>query len=407
MWRPASTLATLLVVLPALTLPALTLPALTLPVLAQAPNEASRQQLHNAERQLERERAQQAEVEARARAATEAARQAEADRLAAIAALRLADAAANASAGRVAEAVAAQARADRALAEQSARLAPFLPVLTRLALHPEATMLVQPVPPAETLAALALLRSHSRSLGAQAQAMDAAARAAGSARAALDAEHATLTETVARARQAAAALDSVLAASRVARTEAEREEDAQARRVAQAAARAADLRGVIQRLEQAPPNPPSPPQAAAGRPMAAPRPLTHGALGWPVAGPVVREFGAARDGIVETGITIAAAPGARVLAPWDGKVVYAGPFRSLGLLLILECGDAYHVVLAGMERLDVAVGNTVRMGDPVGTMAAHDARLHGPRPALGLELRRAGRPIDPEPWLSRGGGRQG
>jgi septal ring factor EnvC (AmiA/AmiB activator) len=141
--------------------------------------------------------------------------------------------------------------------------------------------------------------------------------------------------------------------------------------------------------------------------MAAPRPLTHGALGWPVAGPVVREFGAARDGIVETGITIAAAPGARVLAPWDGKVVYAGPFRSLGLLLILECGDAYHVVLAGMERLDVAVGNTVRMGDPVGTMAAHDARLHGPRPALGLELRRAGRPIDPEPWLSRGGGRQG
>lgn len=402
MWRPASILAAVLAALPALSLPAL----------AQAPQEAPRQQLQDAERQLARERAQQAEVEARARAATEAARQAEADRLAAIAALRLADAAANASAGRVAEAVAAQARADRAVAEQSARLAPFLPVLTRLALHPEATLLVQPVPPAETLAALALLRSHSRSLGAQAQALDVAARAAGTARAALEAEHANLTEAVARARTASTALDSVLAASRVARTEAEREEDAQARRVAQVAARAADLRGVIQRLEQAAPPPPqaapsAPPQAAATRPMAAPRPLTRGALGWPVAGPVVRDFGAPRDGIVEAGITIAAAPGARVLAPWDGKVVYAGPFRSLGLLLILECGDAYHVVLAGMERLDVAVGNTVRLGDPVGTMAAHDARLQGPRPALGLELRRAGRPIDPEPWLSRGGGRQG
>jgi septal ring factor EnvC (AmiA/AmiB activator) len=374
---------------------------------AQSPDDTQRR-LREAERTLERERATQAETEARARAAGDALRQAEADRLAAIATLRTADAAAAASAGRAAEAQAMQARAEAALDAQTRKLGPLLPALTRLALHAEATLLVQPAPPAETLAALALLRGHTRRLADEAVALDDAARAAAEARRRLATEQAALAEALARARDAASALDQAVAAARAARGEAERDDASQARRVAAAASQARDLRGLLDRLEDAP-APPPPPRTAALPPStpspARPRAISVGTLGWPVQGRLARRFGETHDGVAETGLAIAAAPGARVLAPWDGKVVYAGPFRSLGLLLILDCGDAYHVVLAGMDRLDVAVGSTVRLGDPVGTMAAHDAR--GRTSALGLELRRAGRPIDPEPWLSRAGGRPG
>jgi septal ring factor EnvC (AmiA/AmiB activator) len=382
---------------------ALLLLAAATPALAQSPDETQRR-LRDAERTLERERATQAETEARARAATDALRQAEADRLAAIATLRTADAAAAAIAARTADAQAAQARAEAALDAQTRKLAPLLPALTRLALHSEATLLVQPAPPAETLAALALLRGHTSRLADEAVALDEAARATADARRRLASEQAALADAVARARDAATALDLAVAAARAARGDAERDEAAQARRVAAAASQARDLRGLLDRLEDAPP-PPPPPRTAALPPPSRPRPITVGTLGWPVQGRLMRRFGETSDGVAETGIAIAAAPGARVLAPWDGKVVYAGPFRSLGLLLILACGDGYHVVLAGLDRLDVAVGSTVRLGDPVGTMAAQDAR--GRNPALGLELRRAGRPIDPEPWLSRAGGRPG
>jgi len=51
-----------------------------------------------------------------------------------------------------------------------------------------------------------------------------------------------------------------------------------------------------------------------------------------------------------------------------GRVVFAAPFRSYGLLLIVDCGGGYHVVMAGFQKLDAAVGQLVRAGEPVGSM---------------------------------------
>jgi septal ring factor EnvC (AmiA/AmiB activator) len=68
--------------------------------------------------------------------------------------------------------------------------------------------------------------------------------------------------------------------------------------------------------------------------------------------------------------------------------------------LILDCGDGYHVVLAGLQNLDAVAGQTVRAGDPVGSMPGYDPRS-GRRAVLSMELRRAGRALDPEPFLSR------
>ena len=113
----------------------------------------------------------------------------------------------------------------------------------------------------------------------------------------------------------------------------------------------------------------------------------------------MRHFGDPTDAGAATGIAYQAAPAARVVAPCAGRVVYAGPFRSYGKLLILDCGRGYHVVLSGFDRLDAQVGQSIGAGSPVGVMPGWDPRATAARPALSVELRHAGEPINPLPFL--------
>src|SRR5262249_7121121 len=94
-----------------------------------------------------------------------------------------------------------------------------------------------------------------------------------------------------------------------------------------------------------------------------------GMLPLPVNGVRIREFGTP-DGVggTEKGLSIAARPGGQITAPCDGWVVYAGPFRNYGQLLILNAGGGYHVLLAGMERISVDLGQFVVTGEPVAVM---------------------------------------
>jgi septal ring factor EnvC (AmiA/AmiB activator) len=97
-------------------------------------------------------------------------------------------------------------------------------------------------------------------------------------------------------------------------------------------------------------------------------------------------------------------PGALVTTPADGWVVYAGPFRSYGQLLILNVGENYDLVLAGMNRIDAAIGQFVVAGEPVGRMksrrlaSAGALALASGSPTLYIEFRKDGEPIDPAPW---------
>ena len=128
-----------------------------------------------------------------------------------------------------------------------------------------------------------------------------------------------------------------------------------------------------------------------------------GALPLPVSGVKIREFGAAdRLGSTEKGLSIATRAAAQVTAPCDGWVVYAGPFRSYGQLLILNAGGGYHVLLAGMERISVDLGQFVLTGEPVAVMGAGpQAAAPGTasnQPVLYVEFRKDGVPVDPSPW---------
>jgi septal ring factor EnvC (AmiA/AmiB activator) len=106
------------------------------------------------------------------------------------------------------------------------------------------------------------------------------------------------------------------------------------------------------------------------------------------------------------GDTVTTQSGAIVTAPSDGEILYAGPFRSYGQLLILNAGDGYHVVLAGMGRISVAPGQSVLAGEPVGAMseaavASTSASGNGnAAPELYIEFRKDGKPVDPTPWWS-------
>lgn len=126
-----------------------------------------------------------------------------------------------------------------------------------------------------------------------------------------------------------------------------------------------------------------------------------GLLPLPVAGVRLKDFGAA-DGLggSEKGLTIATRAGAQVSAPCDGWVVYAGPFRSYGQLLIINGGGGYHILMAGMDRITVDLGQFVLAGEPVAVMG-NGPRVGNPasgQPQLYVEFRKDGISIDPAPW---------
>jgi septal ring factor EnvC (AmiA/AmiB activator) len=130
----------------------------------------------------------------------------------------------------------------------------------------------------------------------------------------------------------------------------------------------------------------------------------RGHLHLPVNGARIREFGGPNgSGGTQKGLSIAARPGGEITAPCDGWVVYAGRFRSYGQLLILNAGGGYHVLLAGMERISVDLGQFVLTGEPVAVMGSGSqgpsTGTSGPtQPVLYVEFRKDGAPIDPSPW---------
>lgn len=136
-----------------------------------------------------------------------------------------------------------------------------------------------------------------------------------------------------------------------------------------------------------------------------------GMLPLPVNGLRLREFGAP-DGLggTEKGLSLAVRSGAQITAPCDGWVVYAGPFRNYGQLLILNAGDGYHVLLAGMDRISVDLGQFVVTGEPVAVMGggggpvATALAAESGQPVLYVEFRKDGTPVDPTPWWATNAG---
>ena len=135
---------------------------------------------------------------------------------------------------------------------------------------------------------------------------------------------------------------------------------------------------------------------------------TKGLLPMPVSGSLLRGFGD-DDGLggTEKGMLVSTRAAAPVAAPADGWVAYAGPYRSFGQLLILNVGAGYYIVLAGMDRINVGLGQFVLAGEPIAMMGdgstktAAAVALGAAQPLLYVEFRKDGATIDPGPWWAR------
>jgi septal ring factor EnvC (AmiA/AmiB activator) len=106
-------------------------------------------------------------------------------------------------------------------------------------------------------------------------------------------------------------------------------------------------------------------------------------------------------GVGTEGLWFAAGPGAQTVAPGDGEVIFAGPYQKFGQVLILEIAGGYDLLLAGLGRIDVHIGDLVLAGEPVGVLPGSSAGSKADdTAALYLELRRGGQTVNPVPWMS-------
>ena len=301
-----------------------------------------------------------------------------------------------------------------------------LAALQRIAFRPRAAMLAAEHPPIDTLrgalllsAALPEIEGRARTVESFLAELQTLTRSIEEERQALDSAAATLQQERTR-------LSELIDRKQAALSVTEAEKQAAEARAAELASKAENLRQLMALAteeaeaaqpapaddpvstgdaETAEPSTPSRPQLAA-RTLEAPSPVrflaeNQAQLLMPVDGPIVARFGqnitrGPNAGQPAKGLTIRGKAAALVVAPFDGKVVYAGAFRSYGQILIIDHGGRYHTLLAGLHEISATVGQWVLAGEPIATMSPLDNQ----RPELYLELRRTGEAIDPLPWLA-------
>lgn len=279
------------------------------------------------------------------------------------------------------------ATAQRLVTAQNA-LAKLLPAMQRLASQPAATMLAVPQSPQDAVRGIALMQGIAAAIALQAEDVKTQTAKLAGLLSQVQSSQARLNAAVHVQQQAEASLSVQIDAAKTAEMA-----------DADTAARATEARLAAQRRL-------SSITAAVASLMAksaAPQNLPAGAGGAPVAGHIEQAFGAPTPAGPAIGIRYDAAPGARVVTPCAGTVLFAGPFPAYGLMVIANCGGGNSVILAGMNHLDVSVGQRLTHGQPVGTMLGYDPADPTHQPILYVELRRNGTPVNPAAWLAGNG----
>ena len=313
-----------------------------------------------------------------------------------------------------------EARVRTALGGRRRLLADLLAVLQRMGRKPPPALLARPEDVLEAVRSAMLVGSLLPELRLEAQALASdlgelvrLRREIAGEKASLETSHAALAEEHQR-------LSALAEQRQASERDSERALEAERHRARDLAKQADSLEKLIASMEagpaakaaeaaaKAPDRPSGNPALAlkdAGRlAPALPFAQAKGLLPMPVNGVRLRDFGE-KDGLggVERGMSLATRTNAQVTSPCDGWVVFAGPFRSYGQLLIINAGSGYHILLAGMDRITVQLGQFVLTGEPVGVMgggprAASLVTIGTSQPTLYVEFRKDGTAIDPGPW---------
>lgn len=324
------------------------------------------------------------------------------------------------------------------LSRQRGQLAGILVALQRVARYPPEALITQPMPPGDTVRSAILLRAVVPQIEQRAARLRDDLESLAKARRGIaekKSQLSSITTGLEKERQRLAVLFGQKTALKHRMSAKQR---AEARRLKSLAGEAATLRELLNKLNKGPrrpkrpaaktetaepeeaPAPGSPETSAASlaqpltQPLATPgtlekivglpagltgAPITsqRGKLVLPAVGRIIRRYGQrTKTGLKRKGITFETRPGAQVVAPYEGRVVFADKFRKYGELLIIEHGEGYHSLLSGLARIDSMMGQWVVAGEPVGVMG----RPSRQKPRLYVELRRHGQPINPLPWLA-------
>lgn len=122
---------------------------------------------------------------------------------------------------------------------------------------------------------------------------------------------------------------------------------------------------------------------------------SKGSLPYPVVGQIVENYGdVTMKGMHAKGLTIQSRAGAILRVPFKGTILFSGPFKSYGNMLIIDCQDGYLLLLAGLDSINAITGQEVIAGEPVGKMGSERTKLY-------IEIRKDGQAIDPSPWFRK------
>ncbi len=297
------------------------------------------------------------------------------------------------------------------LDKRRGQFARVLAALSAMARNPPEAIIVQPLAPADMVRGAILLRAAVPGIERQAAKITAILAALTTARAETERRQIQLAAAQEGLEKNRARLDDLLARRKNLMASTTAEHRAWTKRVKRLTGEARSLRDLMRRLEidrkkrQKAARPRERRETVTKTAMIASLAVrqlgsiskARGRLPFPAVGLLVGRYGERMaNGITRKGVDIRTLPRARVVAPFSGQVVFAGPFRGYGRLLIIEHGEGYHSLLAGLARIDTTLGETVLAGEPVGVMGNPPKG----RPVLYLELRRNGQPINPLPWLT-------
>lgn len=320
------------------------------------------------------------------------------------------------------------------LAGERHRVAALLGALQRLSRVPPEAALARPDSPVDILRSALLLRDTVPALRLRADQLAHTARQLAEIRQQMEEQRAAAETTRGELHERRREMDRLIETRAALSRETAEERAEAAKRVARLVARTGDLRQLMEKVEAArradaeaarrreaerleserrlaearaavkPPPPPVEPSPAPSSPAPPPLPATSPPSATapakdtprlPVGGRITVGFGGTdRLGAESRGAHIAGRPGAAVVAPRSGSIMYAGAFRNFGLIVIVEHEGGHHSLLAGLGSIGVTVGEHVAAGEPVGTLPDDEDA-----PELYFELRRAGQPIDPERGL--------
>ena len=279
------------------------------------------------------------------------------------------------------------------LIEQRGDMAKTLAALQRLSDRPAETVLLQPGNAIDTVRSATLLSTTLPEIKARAQKLREDITTINRLRIDLQERKDILIAKKSHIHSQQSDLEKLLRGRKNKRQSLLKQAGVENQRIQRMAHEAKSLRDLIERLEK----------DAIRTPFDQPLPQSgsfykaKGKLPYPVSGRLVGRYGEKTKTGRTKGLRLRTNDNAPIIAPFDGRVVYAGPYRSYGQILIIAHGAGYHSLLAGLERVDGQVGQSVLAGEPVGITGFGGA---GTGPAeLYIEIRKGGVPINPNDWF--------